>query len=123
MAGQGTIYLGIRGTVVALDSATGTEIWRTPVKGADFVNVALVDGSVYASARGELFALDPATGTVLWNNKLKGLGMGLVTIAGSSQPPRRDAPASRRRNRPRLPRSVVLHVRGRNLPSRRPRRG
>ena len=87
MRGQGVVFIGIRGTVLALDSATGTELWRTPIKGADFVNVALVDGGLYASARGELFALDPETGFILWSNKLKGLGMGLVTIAGSSQAP------------------------------------
>jgi len=85
MAGQGAVYVGIRGTVLALDSATGAELWRMPVKGAQFVNVAFVDDRLYATAGGEMFALDPATGQILWNNKLKGLGMGLVTIAGSSQ--------------------------------------
>lgn len=87
MAGQGVVFIGIRGTVLALDAATGTELWRTSVRGAEFVNVALVEGGLYASARGELYALDPATGQILWTNKLKGLGMGLVTIAGTSQPP------------------------------------
>ena len=95
MPGQGRIYIGIRGAVLALDAATGTEIWRTSVKGADFVNVALVDGGLYASARGELSALDPSTGQILWNNKLKGLGTGLVTIAGSSQ----SAPATMEQRR------------------------
>jgi len=85
MAGHGAIYIGIRGTVLALDPATGTELWRMPVKGAQFVNVALVDDRLYAAAGGEMFALDPATGQILWNNTLKGLGMGLVTIAGTSQ--------------------------------------
>jgi outer membrane protein assembly factor BamB len=87
MPGQGVLYIGIRGTVLALDPATGTELWRTSVKGAEFVNVALVEGGLYASARGELYALDPSTGHILWVNKLKGLGMGLVTIAGSAQAP------------------------------------
>jgi outer membrane protein assembly factor BamB len=96
MAGQGAVYIGIHGTVVALDAATGTELWRTTVKGAQFVNVALVDGGLYASASGELFALDPATGQILWNNKLKGLGLGLVTIAGSVQSPQTSAELRRR---------------------------
>jgi outer membrane protein assembly factor BamB len=87
MAEKGAIYIGIRGTVLTLDAALGTEIWRTLVRGADFVNVALVDGRLYASSRGELYAIDPATGQILWNNKLKGLGTGLVTIAGSNQVP------------------------------------
>ena len=85
MARQGAVYIGIRGTVLALDAATGEELWRTSVKGAKFVNVTLVDDRLYAAAAGEMLALDPATGQILWNNKLKGLGMGLVTIAGSSQ--------------------------------------
>ena len=87
MAGQDKIFIGVRGTVLALDGATGTELWRAALKGAEFVNVALVDGTVLASTKGEIFAVDPATGTVLWNNKLKGLGLGFVTIAGSAQAP------------------------------------
>lgn len=85
MPGQGPLFIGIRGTVLALDPAIGTELWRARVKGMDFVNVALVEGGLYATARGEVFALDPTTGHVLWHNKLKGLGFGLVTVAGSDQ--------------------------------------
>ena len=77
------VYIGISGNVIALDRATGEEVWRATLKGGDFVNVAAVDGSIYATARGELFCLDPATGRVRWQNQLKGLGRGLVTIAGS----------------------------------------
>jgi hypothetical protein len=35
------VYLGIKGTVVAMDRRTGVEIWRTPLKGSQFVNVTL----------------------------------------------------------------------------------
>ena len=77
------MYIGIKGTVVALDRRTGVEYWRTPLKGSDFVNVALDDESVFATARGEVFCLEPATGRVLWNNPLKGMGWGLITIAGA----------------------------------------
>jgi outer membrane protein assembly factor BamB len=82
MAGN-LLYLGIGGSVIALDRATGEEVWRTRLKGSDFVNVALVDGDLYAAARGELFCLDAGTGTVRWKNPLKGLGLGLVSIATS----------------------------------------
>ena len=47
--GEGTvtmrdmIFVGIGGYAVALDRATGSEVWRTKLKGSDFVNVA-VDG-------------------------------------------------------------------------------
>ena len=76
-----TVFIGIAGNVVALDRASGEEVWRSALKGTDFVNVALLDGDLYATARGELFCLDPATGHIRWQNPLKGLGRGLVTIA------------------------------------------
>jgi len=31
------IYIGVRGSVLALDRSTGVEIWRTELKGLDFV--------------------------------------------------------------------------------------
>ena len=81
------MYLGIRGTVVALDRRTGAEIWRTPLKGGDFVNVALDGDALFATARGQIYCLDPVTGRVRWNNPLKGLGWGLITIAGTDITP------------------------------------
>jgi outer membrane protein assembly factor BamB len=74
------VFIGIKGTVLSLDRATGEEIWRTKLKG-DFVNLVLQDGSLYATASGELFCLDPASGEIRWHNQLKGLGMGIVSIA------------------------------------------
>jgi outer membrane protein assembly factor BamB len=81
------VYLGIRGTVIALDRRTGAEQWRTPLKGSDFVNVVLDGELLLATARGEIFALHPGTGRILWNNPLKGMGWGLATIANSAIPP------------------------------------
>ena len=95
MAEQSMIFIGIRGTALALDPSSGSEVWRAVLKGGDFVNVSLVEGTVYAATKGELFALDPATGQILWHNTLKGLGTGFVTMAGSAQVP--PAMASRRR--------------------------
>ena len=87
MAQTSMVFIGIAGTVVALDRSTGTEIWRCELKGSDFVNVATQDGDLYATTKGELFSLDPATGNIRWQNPLKGLGRGLITIAtaGSQQ--------------------------------------
>ncbi len=87
MSEQSNVFIGIKGTVVALDASTGQEIWRTDLPGAYFVNVASVGAGLYASTKGEMFSLDPATGSVLWHNKLKGLGVGFVTIAGGRQVP------------------------------------
>lgn len=75
------IVIGIAGCAVALDRATGQEIWRTKLQGADFVNVAFLGDDLFAAAYGHLYCLDPATGEIRWKNPLKGLGYGLVTIA------------------------------------------
>jgi outer membrane protein assembly factor BamB len=77
------IYIGIRGKVVAIDRATGTEIWRTSLKGSDFVNVILSEEDLLAATKGELFCLDRSTGQIRWHNRLKGCGLGLVTVAPS----------------------------------------
>ncbi len=84
MSQSSVVYVGISGTVLALDRASGREVWRCSLKGSDFVNVVVEGGDVYASTRGEMFCLDAASGQVRWNNPLKGLGRGLVTIANAS---------------------------------------
>lgn len=78
------IYIGIYGTVLALDPSTGEERWRVKLKSAHFVSVVLVDDLLLASTGGELYSLDKKDGSILWHNKLKGLGHGLVTVAGAS---------------------------------------
>src|SRR5216117_4082314 len=100
MAAQSYVFIGVKGTVLALDQSTGQEAWRRRLDGADFVNVTSVGGDLYATTRGEIFALEPWTGEIRWHNPLKGLGRGLVTIASAQQVPpmeakrRRDAAAS-----------------------------
>jgi outer membrane protein assembly factor BamB len=84
MSQTNLIFIGIAGTVVSLDRATGSEVWRSELKGKDFVNVALQDGDLYATTKGELSCLDPSTGNIRWQNPLKGLGWGLITIAATS---------------------------------------
>ena len=75
------IFIGIRGSVVALNRATGSQVWATPLKGYDLVNVLVENGRIFASSYGEIFCLDPNTGDALWHNPLKGFGRGLTTIA------------------------------------------
>ena len=75
------VFVGIKGSVVALNRATGQQVWATHLKGSDFVNVVVEDGAVLASCYGEIFCLDPLTGDALWHNPLKGFGTGLATIA------------------------------------------
>jgi len=84
MTGRGStvLFIGIAGSVLALDRSTGTELWRRRLKGtASFTTVLLEDGMLFAGTGGELYRLDPATGEVLWHNRLKGLGIGLVAFA------------------------------------------
>jgi hypothetical protein len=80
------VFVGLKGTVVAIDRATGKTLWSTELKGSDFVNVMLQDGDLFAACRGRLYRLDPATGSVQWCNELPGLGYGIISIAGASQP-------------------------------------
>ena len=75
------VFVGIGRSVVALNRATGEQVWATRLKGYDFVNVLLDGGRIFATSCGEIFCLDPLTGDVLWHNQLKGFGTGLATIA------------------------------------------
>ena len=75
------VFIGIKGSVVALARATGQQVWATHLKGSDFVNVLLENGAILASCCGEIFCLDPLTGNALWHNPLKGFGRGLASIA------------------------------------------
>lgn len=79
------LFVGIRGHVLALDSATGTERWRVKLKGvrmraSTFVHLHRDAEHLYAAYNGELFCLDPASGTVRWHNGLQGLGTGLASM-------------------------------------------
>jgi outer membrane protein assembly factor BamB len=81
------IYIGLKGAVLALDRDSGQIVWRTELKGSDFVNVVLQGGDLFAASRGELYRLNPATGDLIWGNTLPGLGWGIVTVAGGAQAP------------------------------------
>ncbi len=81
MASSKVIYLGIKGSVIALDSSSGAQIWATHLEGIDFVNVVLDGDNLYATTHGEIFCLDPLDGSSRWSNGLKGFGYGLCTIA------------------------------------------
>lgn len=81
------IHLGIKGTVIALDAATGRRVWATHLTGSDFVNVVLDGDNLYAATHGEIFCLDPKTGDGRWHDGLKGFGYGLVSIAAENMSP------------------------------------
>jgi outer membrane protein assembly factor BamB len=86
------VFIGIKGSVVALNRATGQQVWATHLKGSAFVNVVMQHGAVLASCSGEIFCLDPLTGLGMWHNPLKGFGTGLATIATEQNPGEGNAP-------------------------------
>lgn len=72
-----------------IGSRNGRELWKTKLKGADFVNVLLDNDRVLAATKGQLLSLDAATGQLLWYNELPSAGWGVIAIAtasGSSSP-------------------------------------
>ena len=85
------LYIGASGKVLALDSDTGSEIWRTKLKSSGTVLLLRDATQIYASVNGELFCLDPDNGAIRWHNKLKGLGLGLVSMATSYEDARKIA--------------------------------
>ncbi len=81
----GALYIGVGGHVVAVDLATGTEMWRTKLKRTSYVTLQVTEHAIYAGANGELFCLDPATGSIRWKNGLSGLGYGLITFGDNPE--------------------------------------
>jgi outer membrane protein assembly factor BamB len=75
------VFVGIGKWVVALNRATGEQVWKSTLKSDYFINVVLDGGKLFATSAGEISCLDPFTGEVLWHNPLKGFGTGLATIA------------------------------------------
>jgi outer membrane protein assembly factor BamB len=69
------VFLGIKGSVVALNRATGEQVWATHLKGSDFVNIVVQNETVFASCYGEIFRLDPLRGTGLWHKAVQGCGL------------------------------------------------
>ena len=81
------VIIGMKGSVLALDDATGQEVWHTHLKGSYFTNVSHQGDRVFAGTRGEMFCLDARSGRVLWHNPLKGMGFGIITIGDATQAP------------------------------------
>ena len=78
------LFIGIKGSVLALNKSTGQEVWRAKLGGSDFVNLAVEDNAIYATIRGEVFCLSATSGEIRWHNPLKGSGLGLATIGLSA---------------------------------------
>lgn len=77
------IFIGIKGSAIALNRHNGEQVWSTHLQSSDFVNVMVENDQIFAATKGEVYCLDALTGRRLWHNKLKGFGTGLATIATS----------------------------------------
>jgi len=84
MRNDAHIILGVRSHVVCVEAARGNELWRTKLKGSQFVTVFQRDDRIFASAAGELFCLRASSGNILWHNKLSRLGYGIVSFGADA---------------------------------------
>ncbi|MBI9016403.1 MAG: PQQ-binding-like beta-propeller repeat protein [Phycisphaerae bacterium] len=75
------LYLGIKGSVVAIDRGNGAELWRCKLKGSSFVNILVTERDIYAHTGGHLYCVDRESGQEVWHNELKGLGFGMAMLA------------------------------------------
>ena len=57
MASDQVVYLGIGGHAVALDLATGAEIWRRKIKGSALTGVVVCGDRLLVTASGELWCV------------------------------------------------------------------
>ena len=85
MKTEDLLFVGIKGSVVALRRDSGVQVWSTKV-GGTFVNVILDNEKLLAASSGEIFCLDALSGRQLWHNPLRGYGLGLVTMAATGLP-------------------------------------
>ena len=81
------LYVGIKGSVVALRKSDGSIAWKTDLpRGSSFVPIIQEGSRLFAGSGGEVLCLDCETGKVLWHNPLKGFGTGYLALAGSGFP-------------------------------------
>lgn len=79
------VFIALKKHVVAIERASGREVWRQDLGRKDDLITLVLDGDLLiAYASGHLFGLDPGTGRIVWENDLPGLGYGHCIIAGSN---------------------------------------
>lgn len=81
------LYIVVGRSVMAIDRATGAEIWRCEPTASSFISgfftITVEADAIYAGVDGELFCIDPATGVIRWHNPFKGMGSVPITFPGS----------------------------------------
>ena len=77
------IWARAMASVVAMDAASGREVWRQTIGTSPIHAPAVANGTiVVASDAGDAKALDPATGAVRWTTHVSDAGIGTPVIAG-----------------------------------------
>jgi outer membrane protein assembly factor BamB len=85
---QDTLIIGCNGSVAAIRTTDGLEIWRTKLRqgilggsyGSD-VSVLIEGDKIFAGCSGRIYALDATNGSIIWSNDLSGLGFNEVALA------------------------------------------
>ena len=77
------VFMGMNGSVCAVDRDSGRLIWQwqSPKPRRGFVSIFLDEDRLMAGLSGYLYCLDAASGRVLWENPLKGFGYGNFSFA------------------------------------------
>lgn len=76
------LYAATSSHVVALDPATGQELWRRKLpKGGGIMTMLLKGDDLYVAGSGYVYCLDRYLGEVRWRNDMKKLGWSLITLA------------------------------------------
>ncbi len=76
------LYAGTNKTVIAIDAATGAELWRRKLpKGGGLVNILIKGDMLYVSSDGYVYGLERYMGEIVWRNDMKGLWYSPVMLA------------------------------------------
>ena len=77
------VFMGMNGSVCAVDRDSGRVIWhwQSPKPTRGFVSIFLDGDRLMAGLSGYLYCLDAASGRVLWENPLRGFGYGNFSFA------------------------------------------
>jgi outer membrane protein assembly factor BamB len=81
VGGGVTAHAAALGSVVALDPATGAELWRTSMTGPVLAPISFANGVVFAAGGASVAALDAATGAVLWHGDASAILWGGIAIS------------------------------------------
>ena len=80
MSASDRVFVGIKGSVLALNRADGSILWQTKLKGIDYVALVSEGEEVFGIVYGEVFCLDASTGAIKWHNPLRGWGTSLASL-------------------------------------------